>query len=439
MKNKLRGSLYIKNINVITMDGSETVNGASVLVEDGRIAKIDPEGVEEKNIEVLDGLGGYLMPGLFDMHVHLNDDAHLPLFLLNGITGIREMGNTDSAIFDTRQKLSSGSLLGPTMYVCGPILEGDPPLWDGFRVVKAKQEALDAITELKGKEVDFIKAYHTLNSDLLQTIIDREHSEGLKVTGHVSYDLDAAQAIGMGQDGIEHMNDIAEMIGDIEMREACEGEDPDYSVFTGYRIKDKALNELLGSLSKDIYLCPTLVLNERMAALSDYEGLKEMPELEYIDEHYQNVDWNPSNADSSPNINDLAPQFFRNLSVINKGVWPIIGQLAERGTLLAGSDTPNPFVVPGFSLIRELELLVETGISNHQALAAATVNGAEFLGQTDKVGTISTGKIANMIVLEDNPLEDITALKNIKGTILNGIYYTKEHLEALALEQKRNS
>lgn len=432
----MSGNLYIKNVNVISMEGSDLLSKTSILIKDGYIAQINPKDVDESNVEVLDGQGRYIMPGLFDMHVHLNTENHLPLFLMNGVTAIREIGNTQDSIFDTRQKVNSGETLGPNMYVCGPILEGNPPLWDGFRVINTKSEAIEAVAELKSKDVDFIKVYHTLDSSLLKTIIKQAHDNGLKVTGHVSHELSVSEAIKNGQDGIEHINDIAEVVGDISMREARDDEESGYSIFTDYKVKDENLNELLDSLSKDIYLCPTLVLNERMAALSNYDALKDMPELEYIDEYYQNVDWNPAHADSSPNINGLAPQFFKNLNVINEGVKPIIKQLAEHGTLLAGSDTPNPFVVPGFSLIRELELLVEAGISNRQALAAATVNGAKFLDLTDKVGTISAGKIANMIVLEDNPLEDITALRSLKGTILNGVYYAKEHLEELALEEK---
>lgn len=426
----MSGDLYIKNVNIVTMDSPGLIRNGNILVKDGYIAEIGNEAKEVEGVEILDGHDSYVIPGLFDMHVHLDSEDHFPLFLMNGITGIREMGNKDS-IFDIRQKVKTSELLGPSMYICGPILEGNPPVWDDFKILETRAQATESVSELAGKGADFIKVYHTLGEDLLNTVIEQAHSHNLKVTGHISHELNVVEAIKNGQNGVEHMSDITDFVGEIKMRDAREDEEPGYKVFTDYRLDEEAVDSFLSVLSKDIYLCPTLVLDEKLSGLADYESLRNEPEAAYLDYHYKDVDWNPSHPNSSANIQGLPPLFFDNLRVIHEGVKPLVKDLAKHGTLLAGSDTPNPFVVPGFSLIRELELLLEAGLSNSQVLEAATVNGAKFLDMADNAGSIAPGKVANMVMLEGNPLEDIGSLRNIEATILNGRVYTKEYLQTL--------
>lgn len=424
-------SLIIKDVSVISMTGSE-VSRNDVVIHNNRIVHIG-SNTYEKGCEIIDGSGKYLLPGLFDMHAHLDKESHFSLFLMNGVTGIREMGNTRDDIFELKKMVNSGETFGPRMYICGPILEGYPPFWEGFKVITTKHQAIEAVKQLEEKGADFIKVYHSLEKPVYETVVKEALSRNLRVTGHIPQDISIIEAIETGQTGIEHMNDINDYVIDIEMRDARNNEEPGYMVFTNCTVQEEPMEELLEKLTyHDTYICPTLILDEQMSRLADYEQLKQIPEAQYLDSYYKDIDWNPRHPESSSNINGLAPLFFQNLNTIHKASKPLVKKLATNSTLLAGSDTPNPFVVPGFSLIQELELLVDSGVSNYEVLEAATCNGTDFLGVSDDVGTIEVGKIANLVLLNDNPLEDITALKNNSGTILNGVFYPKEYLEKLA-------
>lgn len=412
------------------MTGSDVWYGMDLAINKAQIETIQENFSEnEEDDEIIDGTGKYLIPGLFDMHVHLESESHFPLFLMNGITGIREMGNPREDIFELKRKINTGELFGPRMYVCGPILEGDPPFWEDFKVVTTHDEAVQTVRELTNKGADFIKVYHTLDESTYKTIIDEAKRQNLPVTGHIPSELNIISAIHAGQYGIEHMYDIEGYTGSISTRDARDDEEPGYEVFTDFTFDQKKLTELLDTMSKKIFMCPTFVVHEQMAALADYETLKNSPEAQYLPPYYKDVDWNPSHPQSSTNINGLPPLFFKNLGVIHEASKALVKQLAAHSTLLAGTDSPNPFVVPGFSLLQELELLVENGLSAYQALETATCNGAQFLNVSKELGTIEPGKIANLVLLDKNPLEDITALRQNQGTVLNGEFHSREYLE----------
>ncbi|MEX0934342.1 MAG: amidohydrolase family protein, partial [Candidatus Saccharimonadales bacterium] len=348
---------------------------------------------------------------LFDMHVHLHDESFYPLFLMHGITTIREMGNTEEDIWGKREKVNSGEVLGPRMYIAGPILEGSPPLWDGFRVVDTEAESREAVRDLSSKGVDFIKVYETLKEKPYKAAIQEAAKHGLKVVGHIPYDVDIIDAITLGQVGIEHMVDIATSIGDIKSKDATSKEYEGWSVFTNLVIDKSRLDKLKAALEKtDSYICPTFTQSDRMSLLSNYEELKKNTEgIEYLSDYVEG-NWKPSSPEASANIRGAKPPlYYENYRVLHEASKQLLLPLAESSTILAGSDTPNPFVVPGFSLIRELETLVECGLKPYQALEAATHNGAKFFDALDDIGTIEEGKIANMVLLSKNPLDDISA------------------------------
>lgn len=431
--------IVIKNIDVISMTGSETSRN-DVIIRNGRIEHVGSGGPQEES-EVIDGSGKYLIPGLFDMHVHLETEDHFPLFLMNGVTGIRDMGNTRDDIFLLRNKVNQGKKTGPYMSVCGPILEGDPPLWSGFKVVSSKATAKRAVEDIASNGADFIKVYHTLKQPEYVAILETAKEAGLYVTGHVPYALDAKQALQAGQSGLEHMSDVVEYVGDLKMRDAQDDEEPGYQVFTDLKIQPDKLDELTKILSSQehTFICPTLVLDEQIGQLQDYENLKQQKEAQYLPDHYRETDWNPQHSNSSANINGLKPLFFKNLQLLHEKGRVIVPELAKNTAILAGSDTPNPFVVPGFSLLRELELMVKTGLNPYQALQSATYNAASVLNKLDEFGTVTPSKRANLVMLDANPLEDITNIRRIHATILNGVYMPYKELEKKARKIKQPS
>jgi hypothetical protein len=426
-------NLFIKNVSIIPMsDDLEIQCNINIVITNGYISQIGATNiVDEKAYQVIEGDNQYLIPGLFDMHVHLDSEDHLPLFLLNGVTGIREMGNTRPDIFELRNRVNRVGMADPYMAVCGPILEGEPPFWDGFKTVETEYAARQAVQELAEKNTDFIKVYDTLSIKPYRAIIGEAHNHGLAVTGHIPHEMNIIEAINAGQDGVEHMSGLSDYLGLLSTREAQDNEEAGYQVFTDFTIDEARLHKLCRTLSRNKnFLCPTLILDEQMSKLQDYKTLKQSQEAQYVAPHYREVDWNPEHPSSSTNINGLHPLFFQNLGLLHRNLKPVVSELAAYTTILAGSDTPNPFVIPGFALLHELELLVESGLRPYQALEAATYNGARALNVLDELGTIEVGKRANLVLLQTNPLENISGIRQISGTILNGLYMPYDELIA---------
>ncbi len=424
----------IKNINVITMADEQLLVKQDVLIEGKRIKKIVPSGSLKVVVnDEIDGTDKYLMPGLFDMHAHVNEERFLKLFLLNGITAVRDLGNVDDDIFRLKDNINSGKVTGPRLFVSGKILEGDPPFWEGFSVVKSKAQAVEAVKELKAKGADQVKIYHTLSPELHKVIIDEAHKLGMQVTGHVPQEMTALQALNVGQDGIEHLSSITGYIGQIDYEDANETGYEGWSRFTNYKIKDKELRKLTEAFkSNNAYFCPTLIVDRQISSLADYKSLVKETDAKYVEPHYIKEEWNPDSKNAATNIKGVKPLWFKNFSVIYNGARPALKIIKDGATMLAGTDTPNPFVVPGFSLAKELELLVESGLSNFEALQAATVNAAHWLGVYADLGSIADGKVANLIVLSKNPLEHIGNVKSISIVMLDGKSFSKNKLEKMA-------
>lgn len=423
----------ITNVSVVSMASGKVAHDQEVLIDGTRIENISKsQSLDKSNYKIIDGTGKYLMPGLFDMHTHMNDKKFLPLFLMNGITAIRDLGNVDENIFSLREDARTGKVLSPRLFVCGKILEGDPPLWNGFKVVKTKSEAVAAVRELKKKDADFVKVYHTLQPNLYKAIMTEAKKQNMKVTGHIPNGMSAIDVLEAGQGCIEHMSQITRNAGDIIYEDANEVGYEGWRRFTGYKVKENDFQDLLNSLQKHkAYLCPTMVVAQKTAALIDYNSLASSPGASYMDDNYVKEEWNPNSKKAAENIKGVKPLWFKNYGVIFEGSKTLIKRLAEHATILAGTDTPNPFVIPGFALLDELELLVECGLSPYQALQAATTNAAQYLDVDDELGTVEVGKTANLVLLAKDPLKSIDNIKTVEAIVLNGRYHTVAELKSL--------
>jgi imidazolonepropionase-like amidohydrolase len=434
--NYMAPPILIKNVNIIPMPGSRILHGYDVIIEGTRIKQVLHSRKQERGKftgRVINGMGKFLIPGLFDMHVHLESKSFFPLFLMNGITTIREVGSTRKGIFQLRDKVNSGKIIGPRMFIAGPILEGDPPFWQGFKNLRTTAEAEEAVKELKKKGADFIKVYETLAPRVYKTILKTAHKLGLNVTGHIPSSMDMFTALRAGQDCFEHIDTLGNSIFKITWKKK-----KDQWVIGKVKLNHQKLMMLLGQLSiKKSAVCPTLVFFEKYTKLATYKKFLGSQEMKYMPKHYGSVIWNPSHPKSSINIRGKTPQWFRNAGSIAKPMLKIIPLLQKRDiVLLAGSDTPNPFVVPGFSLIEELRLLVLAGLKPFQALEAATYNAAKFLDVLSDLGTVEEGKIANLVLLHKNPLQKISHIQSIEGVILNSTYFSSKDLRKKA---KRDS
>ena len=427
--------LLIKNVGIIPMPGPKVLHNYDVVIEESKIARIVPaqKWANFPRKHILNGQGKFLIPGLFDMHAHLHSKTFLSLFLQYGITTIRETGSYEKGIFSLRDKVNSGKVLGPRMYICGPILEGDPPFWKGFRIVRNKKEGRVAVQELKQQGVDFIKVYQTLKPEVYGTILQEAHKLGLKVTGHLPKSINIAEALKMGQDGFEHMGDVSDYVGTIVSVPANLEDYPGWEKFVDVKI-DRMKLKKLGSLLEqtDASLCPTLVVDRKMSQLAEYSTLRNSKEARLLPNYYREVKWNPNHPKSSANIKGRPWLWWENFSLYYEKTRHLLSFLRGHITILTGSDTPNPFVIPGVSLLEELELLSDSGLKPYQAIEAATYNAAKWLNVENEFGTIEEGKIANLVLLKKNPFENISNIRSIAGIILNGRYFSHRDFSKFA-------
>ena len=422
-------SILIKNVDIISMVDDQLLKTQDVLIEGTQIKTICNTGTQNLEADkTIDATGQFLMPGLFDMHVHVHDEPYMPLFLMNGITGIRDLGSVTD-IFKRRDNIASGKELGPRLFVSGKILEGDPPTWgDAFYVIKTKKQALETIHWLKNHKTDQVKVYDSLPAELYKISIKEAKKQGLKVAGHLNQYMPAAETINLGLDSVEHFGiTLGWLIGDITRELSKIPGAEDFNVITKYKINDKKLHDAAEAFkTNNAYLCPTLILEKQLSQYTEYKELLKQVDTRYFDPNSQY--WIPKKANGEEGLDDRNKLFYDNIKSLREGTKGVLKTLKKSATILAGTDTPNPFVMPGYSLHQELELLVEAGLTNYEALQATTTNATKYLDVSDELGTVETGKTANLILLTKNPLKNIKNTTTIQTVILNGQPHTQKSL-----------
>jgi imidazolonepropionase-like amidohydrolase len=388
---------------------------------------------------VIDGRGKYLIPGLWDMHVHLSfppgaAQSFLPLMVANGILGARDMHSFLPPIISLKRAVASGAQIGPRLFVAGTAVDGPNSYLPGARVVHTPDEATAAVRELKAAGVDFIKVYSSLPKDLYLAVAGEAKSEGIPFVGHVPYPVTAAEASDAGQRSLEHLTEVD--VGTSRDETAIKAEELEaMNQKHGYipdpeRLKSTFDSAKAGALFErfrrnDTWQVPTLVVfyQERQIAEPGVRGNDSL--LVYIPKLLRDY-WR-----SLPT--DIATKMVALYAVHSD----LVGRLNQAGVpILAGSDCPNPYVYPGFSLHDELGLLVRAGLTPAEALRTATINPARFLGLTDSLGVVATGKVADLVLLDGNPLQDIANTKRIRAVIEGGRLLNRSALDALLARAK---
>jgi imidazolonepropionase-like amidohydrolase len=432
--------IVIEHVTVINPSTASVQPEMTVVVTGDRITTVSATASvpPPKDARVIDGTGRYLIPGLWDMHVHSafgdwfpgGRDIILPLFIANGVTGVRDMGGDLPVLFAWRKQIAAGEIVGPRMVVSGPMLDGYLPgnklRFPSSVAVTTPESAVAAVDSLKAQGVDFIKVQSVISHDAYLAAAAEAHKQGLPIVGHVPDKVRITEAIAAGQKSIEHL------MGSFE---GCSSEEDKFISGQGDTklllgsYDQKKCDALIGRLAQShTWQVPTLAW-QRGGTFLDQRDLKHQPLDKYVPAYWREVTWKRFTDEMMPDLlRDPLPlrqeYFARNLKMVG---------MQHRGGVqfMAGTDTaPGVYIMPGFSLHDELANFVEAGFSTMGSLQTATSNPAKFLGM-ETAGSIEPGKVADLVLLNANPLDDIHNTQKIEAVIANGRLFDRAALDHL--------
>ncbi len=431
-----QNALFIQHVAVVDVVAGRVLPDMTVEIRGRTIAAVDSASRIRvtRGARIVDGRGKYLIPGLWDMHVHLSfptgaAQIFLPLMVANGVLGARDMHSFLVPILSLKRAVASGAQIGPRLFVAGTAVDGPNSYLPAARIAHTPDEARAAVRELKAAGVDFIKVYSSLPKDLYLAVASEAKNDGIPFVGHVPYTVTAAEASDAGQKSLEHLTEVD--VGTSSDETAIKAEELE------------AMNQKHGYIPDPVRLKSTFDSVKAAALFGRFRrnDTWQVPTLVVFYQEIQIADTSRRGNDSLlVYIPKMLRDYWRSLPVdiatkmvaLGAVHADLVGRLNRAGVqMLAGSDCPNPFVYPGFSLHDELGLLVHSGLTPAEALRTATINPARFLGMTDSLGTVASGKVADLVLLDANPLTDIANTKRIRAVIQGGHLWNRDALDAM--------
>jgi Amidohydrolase family len=423
-------------IHAAVVDGTTSTArpNQTVVISGDRILAVAPFGDVRvpETTRTIDATDQFIVPGLWDVHVHTRYEGidHLRLLLANGITSARDMGGAWQhlrEINDWREQIKKGQRVGPRLWAAGPLLDGPGSAWSHAAIINNPEEGRETVRRLKHEGADFVKVYDLLSRESFLAIAGQAKAEGLTFAGHVPSAVTASEASDAGQRSIEHLPTLLLAASDREEQFVSAGRRPPPAALADSisLAKVSALAERLKN--NGTYITPTLSLFWNMGQVArNNPAVVNAERLRYIPGGYRN-EWKRTAAAADAERQRAA--FEKSLEVVR--------QLHRAGvTILAGTDVVKPYFVPGESLHDELALLVKAGLSETEALQAATGNPARFFNLTDQ-GTIATGARADLVLLDANPLENIENTRKIRAVVAGGHLFQRTELDAMLADVEK--
>jgi Amidohydrolase family len=439
------GSLVLIHATVVDVRTGELLPAQTIIITGGRITKISKQATVPANSHVVDCAGQFVIPGLWDMHAHAlwsidQIQRMFNLFLANGVTGIRDMGSPLPVpeTLSWRAKTARGSILGPHIVAAGKLVDGPKPVWPDSVSTGTAEEAREAVRTLHREGVDFIKVYSRLPRDAYFALADEARREGIPYAGHVPIYVSAREASVAGQRSIEHLSEILFACSDKEtdLREQLVA-----TTIGGERdqVRKRQMKVIVDSFSQrkatelaqlfasnKTWQVPTLLVQYTYAYVDPSElrqssGIKYVPSgavegwVDRLNGFRRSRD--ESDMQAQKRSYDLELDTVRMMRRYD--VHFMIGTDAET------------FYPAGFGLHKELSFFVSAGFSTLETLQAATLNPATYLGRQKDMGTVESGKIADLVILDANPLANIENTKRVAGVIVGGRYFDRQGLNQL--------
>ena len=422
--------LALVNATVVGITGNSQSHRATVLIRGDRIADVVEQGMAEipAGAQTIDATGKFLIPGLWDMHMHLSyvSEHALPLLLANGVTAICDMGGDLEEIDRWREEIRKETRVGPRILRAGPVLDGPRTEEGKYRLtVNNPDEGRKAVQALKERGVDFIKVYHFLSRDSYFAIAGEAKKQRIAFDGHIPNGVSPQEASDAGQRRLEHTTVMLQSTIALQKKEGRSSKE----------LTAQAFDTLLGPegaawfqtmVKNGSWHTPTLVLARSFllrAELSAKPDDRRKYVAPIVKEHWE------KNNPVPQNVSEQAMAERR--QALQKMI-DVVRVMHKAGVqMLAGTDPPTRDVFPGFSLHDELGLLVDAGFSPREALETATANPAKCLGLSESQGALAKGKVADLVLLDADPIVDIANTRKIAGVVAAGKYFARPALDEL--------
>jgi len=429
--------LVLSRVTVVDVRTGKLAPDQTIVIENKHIISVG-SGKSEKfprGARIVNCNGLFLIPGLWDMHVHLvfgdwfprAKDISLPLFIANGVTGVRDMGSELEVVQRWRDEIETGMTIGPRIYTSGPMLDGPKPRFPSSIAISTPDDARRAVADLKDRGADFIKLQSLIPQEAVFAIAEEAKKQEIPFEGHVPDSVRASEMSEAGMKSFEHLIGIFEGSSPIE-DEFLKGGKTETRFLANYNFdRAEKLAEILAK--NQTWQCPTLVW-ERGGNLLDVTDFSKDDRARFVPSSWKTETWKrfTDEIKQSYATDDLGTR----KNFLEKEL-EVVRLLHAKGVpFLAGTDTPpGVYIFPGFSLHEELQRFVASGFTPFEALQTATLNPVLFLGLEDKLGTIEKDKIADLVLLRGNPLADIANTQKIAAVISNGRYFSGDELKKL--------
>ena len=422
----------VKIVNVQT--GSITYNQTIILKKGiiNEILAVDNTFEILETDQVIDGTDKYIIPGLWDMHVHLTDatEIALPMLVANGILGVRDMGGDINRIDSMISKIKNGMLIGPKIFRPGNYLDGEKPGLSYRTTLRKKEDIKLALDTLKLQQADFIKIHNLVPTDLYFELLKKAKKEGMDVVGHIQVGVSPYEASNAEQRSFEHMNTLFEGTFISSFSNQIE-------LLRGIKeFVNSGADSLINTMKENnTWMTPNL-LAIKLRAEKGYSNLKPDYRRAYVAESLisqWDIYFPVSSKDSLPEVISARTEYLQLMMKLT------LKMQKSEIKLLAGSDLALRDVYPGSGLLDELILLVQAGLTPLEALQTATLNPSVYLDIGDEYGSIETGKKSALVILQDNPLASIENIRNISYVVDGMNIYDNHKIDGILEEVEKRA
>lgn len=404
-------AIAFEHVNVVPMDNDQILTDQTVLVEGDRISKIGPAGEVSlpAGTTIINGEGKYLIPGLSEMHGHvppLDSDPLrymedvLFLYLAGGITTVRGMLGHPGQL-ELKEKVKSNEIIGPSLYLAGPSFNGNS--------INSPEEANERVIRQKEEGWDLLKIHPGLTLEEFRMMAETAHEQNIAFAGHVPADVGLVNAIRLGQETIDHLDGYIEYMDGFDQP-----------------VLDTQLEEVVRMTTEnDVWVIPTQALWETLIGAADHDRLMDFEELKYMPPEIVN-DWKEflENQANSQNYNP------ESASIHAENRQKLLKALQDGGAkILLGTDSPQIFSVPGFSMKHELKRMAEAGLTPFEILSSGTSNVGEYFSDKDNFGVIREDYRADLILVSENPLEDLHTIIEHEGVMVRGMWLSRQDID----------